>query len=237
MDNITQAANTYPLKKLIFSFLICVSALAANAQIGYNYSQYDLGASVGFNSAKTDFVLPRNTYSFIGHFTYNYTPYVNFIAEIQAGAIKADSLVVLPGTGVNFANDFTTVSFRAQLQAGELFDYSQSQIMNGLKNFYISSGVGVVYTNLKVYELDQLLVENKSSTIYIPLKVGYEFKFFNSYNEPFLKLDAGYQMNYVLSDNFDGITSGKYSDAFTQFVIGLKFAIGGKTSYRKAINY
>jgi len=237
LENIIQAAKTYPLKKLIFAIIICISALSANAQIGYNYSQYDLGASVGFNTSKTDFAISHPTYSFAGHFTYNYSPYLNFVAEVQAGAVKADSLLILPSTGINYVNNFTAVSFRAQLQAGELFDYSQSPIMNGLKNFYISSGVGVVYTDLKVYEGDQFTVGDKSSSVFIPFRFGYEFKFFNSYSEPFLKLDLGYQLNYILSDNFDGITSGKYNDAFTQFSVGVKFAIGGKTSYRKAINW
>lgn len=224
------------MKKIILATFIFFTALAANAQVGYNYSQYELGLSAGFNSAKTDFLTSGSTAAFHAHFTYNYTPFLNYIAEVQIGSVKADSLGAV-GAGYHFSNNYTSVAFRAQLQAGELIDYSQSPIMNGLKNFYISSGVGVVYTDLNITQSDIPLNEAKGSNIFIPVKLGYEFKLFNDYNEPWAKFDIGYQLNYVLSDNFDGYPSGKYNDAFTQFVIGFKFGIGGSTSYRKAINY
>jgi hypothetical protein len=41
----------------------------------------------------------------------------------------------------------------------------------------------------------------------------------------------------IMSDNFDGISYGARQDYYNQIVIGLKFGIGGTTSYRKAINY
>ncbi|MBE9664519.1 outer membrane beta-barrel protein [Mucilaginibacter myungsuensis] len=225
------------MKKLIFSLLICLSAVAAKAQIGYNYSQYELGFTAGVNTQHTDFIKKNSTYAFGGQFTYNFTPYINFMAEVNVGALRGDSIITSLPSNFAYNNDYTSVAFRAQLQAGELFDYSRSPFGNALKNFYISGGVGVLYTDLKVYDTGQLSAESKGSSIFIPAKLGYEFKFFNSYNEPFLKLDLGYQLNYIMSDNFDGYTSGKYSDAFTQFSVGLRFAIGGTTSYRKAIHW
>lgn len=225
------------LKKLIFTLLICVSILAAKAQVGYNYSQYDFGLSAGLNSARTDFVRSSPGYSAIAHFTYNLTPFVNYIAEVQVGSIRGDSLGIIPGSSISYHNNFSTVSFRAQLQMGELIDYSRSQFANFFKNIYISTGVGVLYSDLKITDTGIDAAETKGSNIFIPIKAGYEFKFFNSYSEPCVKLDIGYQLNYVLSDNLDGISNGKYNDAFGQLVIGLKFGIGGSTSYRKAISY
>ena len=224
------------LKKFILALIVCVSAFGAKAQVGYNYSQYDFGLSGATNRAMTDFANSRTSYSAFGHFTYNYTPYLNYIAEIQVGSIKGDSLKIFPGTAYSYNNSFTTVSFRAQLQMGELFDYSQGQFANAFKNLYLSAGVGVIYTNLKIYDGGIESVEAKGSNIYMPLKVGYEFKFFNSYSEPVVKLDIGYQYNYIFSDNLDGITYGK-QDAFSQIVVGLKFGIGGTTSYRKSLSY
>jgi hypothetical protein len=101
----------------------------------------------------------------------------------------------------------------------------------------VSAGVGVVYTDLQVFNYDLLESETKGSNVFIPIKFGYEAKLFNSYNEPWAKIDIGYQLYVFTSDNFDGISSGKYNDAFTQFLLGVKFGIGGRTSYRKAINY
>ncbi|QKJ29499.1 hypothetical protein HQ865_06935 [Mucilaginibacter mali] len=225
------------MKNIILTLLICVLSVAAKAQFGYNYSQYEFGLSAGINKAKTDFRIPKTGYAAMASFTYNYTPFINYIAELQVGGVKADSLSVIPGSALTFTNDYTTVSFRAQLQMGEIMDYSQSQFANFLKNIYVSGGVGVIYTDLKIYDSGFLSGESKGSNVFIPVKLGYEFKFFNSFNEPRMKLDFGYQRNLIMSDAFDGISYGSNKDSFSQFVIGLKFALGGETSYRKSITY
>ncbi len=223
------------MKKIILAVFVGLTAMAAQAQVGYNYSQYDLGLSASFISPKTDFQNPHSSAAFHAHFTYNYTPFLNYIAELQIGSVKADSI---SGVGnYAFNNNYTSIAFRAQLQLGELIDYSQSPFKNGFKNFYLSSGIGVIYTDLNISQADISTSETHGSNIFIPIKIGYEAKLFNDYNEPWAKIDIGYQVNYILSDNFDGYTNGKYNDAFTQFVIGFKVGIGGRTSYRKAINY
>lgn len=235
--HIIKKTKTCLLKNIIFTLLICVFSVAAKAQFGYNYSQYEFGLSAGLTTPKTDFSKSKKGYAAGASFTYNFTPYINYIAEVQVGSVNADSLTIIPGSHLNFTNDFTTVSFRAQLQMGELIDYSQSQFTNFFKNIYISGGVGVIYTDLKIYDSGFLSAESKGSNVYIPLKVGYEFKFFNSYNEPRMKLDIGYQHNLIMSDAFDGISYGSNKDAFRQLVVGVKFALGGETSYRKSITY
>jgi hypothetical protein len=245
-----QAANylvfklkTYSLKKFIFTLLIGVSFAAAYAQVGYNYAQYDFGLSGAVNTTYTDFAKSGSGYAAQIHFTYNYSPFINYIAEIQVGGLNGSDLTgVIPGSDLSFTNDYSMVTFRAQLQMGEIMDYSRSQFSNFFKNIYISTGVGVIYTDVKNYDTGQLSAESKSSNVFIPLKAGYEFKLFNSYNEPWAKIDFGYQFNYVLGDNLDGVnpTNNQYSkknDSMSQIVVGLKFAIGGYTSYRKSINY
>jgi hypothetical protein len=226
------------LKKLIFTLLLGVSFAAANAQVGYNYAQYDFGLSGAVNSAHTDFAKTGSSYAAQIHFTYNYSPYINYIAEVQVGGLNGSDLTaIIPGSTLSFHNNYSMVAFRAQIQLGELLDYSQNQFYNGLKNIYFSGGVGVIYTDLNITDPTAATIESKGSNVFIPLKAGYEFKFFNNYNEPKVKLDIGYQYNLVLSDNFDGISYGTNKDAFSQIVVGLKFAIGGNTSYRKSINY
>lgn len=226
------------MKKIIFTLVVCIAAISARAQVGYNYSQYDFGLGTTINKAQTDFTKSTTKYSFAANFTYNQTPFVNFIAEFQLGSVDGYDLTkVIPETAYSFNSNYSTVSGRVQLQMGEILDYSHSQFANFLKNLYISGGVGVIYSNYKLYDTGDLVLENKGSNIFIPARIGYELKFFNAYSEPTVKLDLGYQYNYILSDNFDGVASGKFNDAISQFVIGLKFAIGGSTSYRKQIDY
>lgn len=233
--------KAYHLKKILLSLIVVfAAALGAKAQIGYNYSQYDFGVGSSYTKTKTDFAKSTGRYSFNANFTYNQTPFVNFIAELQVGSMNGYDLSKVVGddsfASVGFNNNYTSVAFRAQLQMGEILDYSHSQFKNFFKNLYISSGVGVVYSNYKPFPSDDD-TELKGSDIFIPIRLGYELKFFNAYSEPTVKLDLGYQYNYVFSDNFDGVSFGKGSDSFTQFVVGLKFALGGSTSYKKQIDY
>jgi hypothetical protein len=134
------------------------------------------------------------------------------------------------------------VAFRVQLQAGEFLNYDDRVFFNALKNIYASSGVGVIYNNMDEINRTSLYIpdytstgRDKSSEVFIPIKFGYEFKLFNSYDEPSVKIDLGYQYNLMMGDQLDGIKAGTRKDTFTQFVVGVKFAVGGYTSYRKNI--
>jgi len=229
------------LKQYILTISICFLSFFAKAQLGYNYAQYDAGVGVALNYAYTDAETRKGTPAVHLNFTYNHTPFLNFIAEVQLGRLAGgDSINTLSGR--QFRNNYTAATFRAQIQAGELLDYSQSRIFNALKNVYVSGGLGVIYNNMDIINRTSLYIpdytatgRNTSTELFIPIKAGYEFKIFNSYDEPSVKIDLGYQYNYMLGDQLDGIKSGNRKDLYTQFVIGFKFAVGGHTSYRKSI--
>lgn len=233
-------------KSAAATLLISFLCLTAKAQLGYQYAQYDLGfggaaSRVVASDAETVVTSPT------GHFNFNYnvSPFLNYVIEGQAGLLKGGK----SGDKSKriFENNFTAVMFRAQIQAGEFFDYSQSRIMNGLKNFYVSGGIGFVInklninSNLRVPDLITGLYtpgRNHSNQLLIPMRIGYEFKIFDKYNQPSIKIDLGYQLNYVLGDALDGFETGRSkNDAYDQFSIGVKFGIGGVTSYRKSISY
>jgi len=230
-------------KKLIYTLLISALPFLAKAQLGYNFAQYDFGFSGAANNAYTDAETVPTTYAAHLNFTYNQTPFVNYIAEAQFGQLKGGD-VVNTLSGRYFKNNYKALTFRAQLQAGELYDFSRNQFYNGLKNIYVSAGVGVVYNNMQEINRTSLYIEDftaegrdNSSEVFIPLKLGYELKLFNAYNEPNVKIDFGYQLNVDLGDQLDGIRAGSAKDVYSQFVIGFKFAVGGYTSYRKQIHY
>ena len=234
--------------KLIFKtsiiILLCTSTFLAKAQLGYDYAQYDVGGAIGMDyPVSTDvFKSLKTTPSAHFNFTYNQTPYVNYVFEGQFGRLKAGNEIT--GYGRMFENHFTAFALKVQLQAGELIDYSQSNITNAFKNFYLSSGIGYIVNHIVVKTPDKSLPpgfmlagDNNSQVPFVPLRVGYEFKFFNEYNEPSVKIDLGYQYNLILNDNLDGYVAGNHNDIFSQLTLGVKFAIGGVTSYRKKISY
>ncbi|MGZ3871596.1 MAG: hypothetical protein ACXVJD_01695 [Mucilaginibacter sp.] len=232
------------LKATLLFLLICIASFTAKAQLGYNYSQFDIGTGVGFNKVYGDAETLTTTQSVHFNITYNQTPFTNFVFEAQLGKLRGGDSVNTR-SGRYFNNDFVAFIFRGQLQLGELLDYSNSKFNNVLKNLYVSVGAGFVRNHITQINRYSIKVpgyftpgENASKDPFIPLRLGYEFKLFNKYDQPSVKIDLGYGYNFVLGEGLDGFTSGNKNDQFAQYTLGVKFAIGGGvTSYRKQITY
>lgn len=231
------------VRTTLLILLTCFISIISKAQIGFNYAQYDLGASVGFNSFSGDVVTPKSTKSVNFNFNYNQTPYLNYIFEFQSGKLAGGDSTK-DALGRQFAADYTYYAFRVQLQAGEIIDYSQSKLANAFKNLYVGAGIGIVYSNItEINRYSRLMPgyytpgENSANQLFIPARIGYELKIYNNYQQPEFKIDVGYQYNLVFGDELDGFKAGNHNDAYSQFTIGVKYSIGGVTSYRKPINF
>jgi hypothetical protein len=231
-------------KTTLFTLLLTSFALISNAQVGYDYAQYDFGLGGNVNKVYGDAETLKNTLSASVSFTYNHTPFVNYVAEVQVGTLEGGAL--LSKSGRYFKNNYTAFVFKGQLQAGELIDYSRSAFANAFKNLYLSAGLGYLMNDIRdgnIQRESQVTPGyvtgglDKSTEIFLPLRLGYEFKMFNRYNEPSFKVDLGAQYNMDFGDNMDGFAAGKSKDKMIQYSIALKFAIGGVTSYRKQIHY
>lgn len=232
------------IKTTFFTLILSAVTLISKAQIGYDYAQYDIGFGGSINQLYGDAELLKSTPAAFVNFTFNQSPYVNYIVEVQSGKLEGGNAQKTL-SGRYFKNNFTALVFRGQLQAGEIIDYANGGFMGVLKNFYVSAGLGYILNNIKdgnihresntdpVYYTGGL---NKSNELYIPARIGYEFKFFNQYNQPSFKIDLGYQVNMDLTDNMDGFTAGKNRDIMVQYSIAFKFALGDVTSYRKSVN-
>ncbi|RYY34576.1 MAG: hypothetical protein EOP46_12990 [Sphingobacteriaceae bacterium] len=230
-------------KYLTFLILFAI-AIPAKAQLGHNYSQVDIGISGNANIVFGDIQKLRVTPSGSVSLNYNpHSPFVNYIAEIQFGRLAGGDSVNT-SSGREFKNNYVAYIARAQVQAGEFYDYSNSQIANFLKNAYLSAGVGLVSNN--IVEISRFTAaekgytspgKNRSTEFFIPIRAGYEFKLYNAYEEPFFKIDLAYQWNIMTSDNLDGFDAGQRNDIWGQVSLGIKFAIGSSTSYRKRIPF
>jgi hypothetical protein len=231
------------IKSCLSLCVFCLLIGPVKAQSGLDFKQYDLGIGLDFNSAYTDAQTIVSTKSGRLSFNYNFTPFVNYVVELQTGDLKGGNALTTT-TGREFTNSFNSVILRGQLQAGEVIDYSQGGLANAFKSLYISSGIGFVVNHIK--EINRYSVktpgfytdgENNSNQLLIPARIGYELKFYNKYGEPGFKIDMGYQYNFILGDGLDGFTAGKQKDSYAQFGLGIKFAIGGTSTYRKQISY
>jgi hypothetical protein len=231
------------IKTTFFTLLLTAVTLISKAQIGYDYAQYDIGFGGSINQLYGDAESLKSTKAANVSFVFNQTPYVNYLVEVQAGSLEGGDSK--SKSGRYFKNGYTAILFRGQLQAGEIIDYSNGGLMGVVKNFYLSTGLGYIHNNIKVENITRVSNTtppyttaglNKSNELYIPARIGYEFKIFNQYNQPSVKIDLAYQFNMDLTDNMDGFTAGRSTDKMVQYSIGVKFALGDVTSYRKAIN-
>lgn len=231
------------LKAALITFIICCNSFISKAQIGYDYAQYDLGFSVGFNQFYGDPISSAGTRTLHFNFNYNQSPFLNYIFEFGTGKLAGGN-AIKDTYGRQFSANYTSYAFRVQLQGGEVLDYSQSPVANVFKNLYVGTGIGIIYSNITDINRYSYIVPgfytpgvNSSNPVFIPARIGYELKIFNKYQEPGIKIDIGYQYNFVFSDDLDGFTAGNKNDAFAQFTIGAKFSLGSVTSYRKQIHY
>lgn len=228
---------------LITLFIILFS-IAAKAQLGYGFHPVDLGFGFGYNKAYGDIETTKNTASAHLNISYNFSPFTNFVVEYQNGKLAGGN-ALLTKSGREFVNKYNSVAFRAQFQAGEYINYSKSPLYDALKNFYAGVGLGILFNKITDINRESIQLpgffsiegKDKSEEVFIPVRFGYEFKLYNSYDEPNIKIDLGYQHNFVLGDNLDGFEAGGYNDTFSQIFIGIKFGIGTPTSYRKSIVY
>jgi hypothetical protein len=231
------------VKSSLLVLFVCLIAGTAKAQLGYNYAQYDIGLGASINKVYGDAQTTVNSPA--AHFTFGYNvgPFINYIVEAQYGVLKGGDALTT-STGRQFDNKFTAVIFRGQLQAGEIMDYSQSKLANGLKNLYVSTGIGFVVNHLentsRYSPTDATFYtggKDNSNQLLIPARIGYEFKLYNKYDIPTFKIDIGYQYNFILGDDLDGFEIGNQKDQYSQINIGIKFGFGGINSYKKQISY
>lgn len=230
------------ITKIVLIIALGTVSFYAKAQAGYDYAQYDIGTAVGVNiAAMADVNTFTTTPSVHFNFNYNQSPFVNYVFELQVGRLEGGTLA--SSSGRVFENHFTAFSFRGQLQAGEFIDYSSSPFMNVMKNWYVSTGIGYMSNHI-VHKTDDKrglqytpAGDDNAQVPFLPARIGYEFKLYNQYSQPSVKIDLGFQYNFLFGDNIDGYTSAGNNDAYAQFTIGVKFAIGGVTSYRKQIHY
>lgn len=214
------------------------------AQIGFNYQEYSLGIGAGITKAYGGVSKIHNKSAFHVDFDYYLTPFVVFGVEGQLGKLaggdrETDKL------GRAFANDFTSLILQGNIQAGELMDFANNPIMNAAKNFYVGSGVGLIFNDItyieRVNAKDPTIYYpglDKSTNLLVPLKFGYEFKVFNEFNEPQLRVDLSYQTNIVFGQGMDGYDSPSHRpNVYTYVSVGLKYGFGSVTSYRKPIKF
>lgn len=244
--------NIYQLKRYILLIALVITTVAANAQAGYNYYQFGVGIGASYERGYTNIPRQDNDIAFQGSLIYNYNPYLPIELEIQKGHLSGGGLTVDKDKfGRKFTNNFLAVYLHADVQLGSFIDYENDWFLNVVKNFYVGSGIGLVRNNNTVQRTNVILANggpdyvfpgsDKSTNYAIPLRVGYEFKIFDSYNEPGWAIDIGYVHNLVFGEGLDGYNDppskfkNNATNQYRQFTIGFKYFFGTTVSYNKLV--
>ncbi|MVN20025.1 hypothetical protein [Mucilaginibacter arboris] len=240
------------MKKTYLFFAFVLLSLSVSAQIGYNYDQFSLGAGISSVKIHGDLHKSYSQAAYNVNFNYHYTPFVTFGVEAQFGKLaSANADTTKSYYGEQSTNKYTAIMFHADVQLGEFINYNDdfsaipilTKILNGAKNIYVGTGAGVIFNKMDYINRQDYYDPNfsiggldKSNELIIPVRIGYEYKIYNAYDEPQIRIDLGYQANFSVGDNMDGFKSGRYGDWYSQLTLGLKIGIGGVTSYRKPIH-
>lgn len=146
-----------------------------------------------------------------------------------------------------YANRYQSISIHGDVQLGEFIDYDDGSLLNKtIRNIYVGTGIGMVYNNIT--QINRISPDSTyayggsdhSNNVLIPVRVGYQLKLYNAYDEPSVLIELGYQMNYVFGYGLDGYSDPIFTtrnfEQYGGYHIGVKFNFGSVTSYRKAVH-
>lgn len=236
------------MKKYILFFVTSFAALTVKGQSGYNYQEWGIGGGLSYERGYTNITQQNNHLGFDLTATYNYNPYLPIEAEIQLGTLSGGGAAPnLDPYGRQYVNNYKALLFHADFQLGSGIDYEGSWFLTLAKNFYIGSGFGFIFNANKVtryspYESTYKFPGSDNSiNIAFPIRVGYEFKLYDDYNEPSWAIDVGYVHSLVFGEGLDGYNDppSKFKnnaiDQYRQISIGFKYYFGTVVSYNKLI--
>lgn len=232
------------MKNLLLTFSFFLSGLLSHAQTTY-YHPFSVGAGYGITVAFAGEQTITSNNALNLNVNYHITPFTTVSLEGQFGKLSGGD-AINDTYGKQYVNSYNAAVLHADLQLGELVDFSNSQFLNGAKNIYLGTGVGLLYNNITAISFgttDSALPPSsyyvKSSNFFIPLRMGYEFKIFNRRDEPQVRFDLSYSFNSVFGQGLDGYYSASASSVkfYNYIAMGLKYGFGSPHTYRKAVYY
>jgi len=239
------------LKRIFLLFVIILSSVIVKAQGDYNFMPSGVGFDVSTVRAFTNVAKENNTLAFSGYYSYYPSPYFPVTFELQRGRFWGGSRVT-DEFSREYVNNYTAVLVHADLQFGQVIDYEDNDFMNDIKNFYLGIGGGFVMNNVQNQRYDLFSQGYPAGTYKFPgsdnetnpdinFRMGYEFKFFNEYDEPYLRLHIEYTHHVVFGEGIDGYDDppskfkNNFADQYREITIGLVYNFGLIRAFTKRI--
>lgn len=240
------------MRRIFLLSIIVFSSVVVKAQGDYNFMPSGVGFDVSVIRGYTNVAKQNNTLSFSGYYTYYPSPYFPVTFELQRGRLWGGSRVT-DEYAREFVNNYFAVLIHADLQLGQVVDYEDNDFMNVLKNLYFGAGGGLVKDNVQNQRynlLDQggyavgtyrFPGTDNSTNPDVNFRMGYEFKFYNEWDEPYLRLHIEYTHHVVFGEGLDGYNDpiqkfkNNFPDQYRQITIGMVYNFGLIRAFTKRI--
>lgn len=234
------------MKRIFLLFIFILSAFIAKAQGDYNFMPWGIGGDVSVIKAFTNVAKQNNTLAVSAYFSYYPSPYCPVTFELQRGRFWGGSRVT-DQYKREYVNNYLAILVHADLQLGQVINYDGNDVMNVIKNVYLGAGCGMVKNDI----VNQR--ENLTNPGYIfpgsdnnmdpdvNFRLGYEFKFYNEYDEPHLRIHIEYTHHIVFSEGLDGYNDpvghfhNNFPDQYRQITIGVVYNFGFIRAFTKRI--
>lgn len=235
-----------------YSMGLGIDYIKASTSVPNQLSYPAFHFNVGYNvSPYTNFSLEYQFGTLSGGFDQFYA---KAVAALDIKSPKYDSLLnAIPidykktdPYELNYTNHFQMVNLHADVALGEILNLSDDGIGSYFKDLYLGTGIGMVFNNISdnharlspdsTYYIGGL---DRSQNIVVPVRVGYQYKLYNSYDIPSIILELGYQYNYVLGYGLDGFADPNVVhelETYSGFHFSVKFNFGSITSWRKTLH-
>jgi hypothetical protein len=234
--------KTVPKKVFLF-FSFSIAALTAKAQADFNYKKFAIGTGISYIHGYTSLNKQDNHFAENVSFNYYYTPYIPLAIELQKGTLSGGGLTVnLDPYGRQYTNNYLAVIVHGDFQLGQIIDSQGDASLDILKGFYAGTGIGLISDNDKVQRTNVILANgpltyvfpgvDQSINVMVPMRVGYEYKITNSFDEPFIRVIISYEHNLVFGQGLDGYGDPSshfkhnFLNQYRQISFGIRFDFG-----------
>jgi len=240
------------LRKIFLLFVLIFSSIIVKAQGDYNFMPMGIGGGAGLVRGYTNVAKQNNTFAGNLNFTYYVSPYLPITLELQKGTLSGGSTET-DQYKRQYSNSYTALYVHGDLQLGQVIDYYYSGINEILKNVYFGSGVGFVDDNVTNQRTNLVATPqypvgtytfpgtDHSINIAIPIRAGYEFKIYNEYDEPYLRIDIQYTHTVVFGEGLDGYNDppshlkNQNPDQYREIGFTVKYDFGRIRAFTKRI--
>lgn len=236
------------LKKRYLALFLIFFTITAFGQSNF----YKLSGGIGGGGTYTFTDVKKGSFGYgaYGALDYHFTPFITGGLELQMGLAKGGNKDTDPYNR-EFTNAFKAVALNFKFRAGEFTDFYYSDFLNYTKGFYLGTGLGFVQSHMnsivryKARDDGSTYTfpgDDKGSSVMVPVNLGIDFYFPDSWGDIRYIFNVNYQTNFVFADNFDGYNDPKNQgfknvspDMYNFLSIGIKYTFGPKGITRKTI--